>query len=94
MTRILLQLLLILVPFAIFALYRFATRHARTERQKWPIAVLTGIGFAISAAFYGWVYFREPHGDRTCYSAPRFVDGEIIQGEVIPCSDASIDSRD
>ena len=93
MTRILFQVGLFLLPLLMFAAYRVATRDARNDRQRMPYLVLLLIGFALSLAFYLYMFFREPHGERTCYSAPRFENGEIISGEVVTCSDASIDSR-
>lgn len=93
MTRLAFQLLLIILPFMMFALYRLATRDARTEAQKWPFAVLLIIGLSMSAIFYMWMWFREPRGQRTCSTPPKFENGKIVESEVVPCARASVDSR-
>ena len=37
--------------------------------------------------------FKEPRDERTCTTAPRFENGELVPSRTIPCENASIDSR-
>lgn len=94
MLRIAFQISLVLLPFLMFAIYRLATRDKNTFSQKWPFAALTIIGLFLTTAMYVVLFFKEPRGKRTCVSPPRFENGEVIQGKIIPCKNASIDSRD
>lgn len=93
MTRIALQIGLILLPFMLFALYRLTTADKKTFGEKWPFALLAGIGLAISASFYIFLFLNEPREQRTCATPPRFENGQIVKGEVVPCESAPIDER-
>jgi TRAP-type uncharacterized transport system fused permease subunit len=93
MARILLQISLILLPFIMFALYRLATADKSDFRHKWPFAALTLTGLALTSAFYAYMFFSEPRGERTCTTPPRFENGELIPSKTVPCPTAGVDSR-
>jgi predicted permease len=93
MLRIAFQIGLVLLPFVLFAIYRIATRDKNTFSQQWPFAALTLTGLLLTSAFYGYYFFKEPRGERTCVTPPRFENGQIIPSEVVPCEKPGIDSR-
>ena len=82
-SRVLFQLLILLAPFAIYGLYRIALAEAAAEGKKpWPVQRLFLIGFVLtSLAFFASYFFNE----RVCREESRMVDGQIVQGDIIPC---------
>ncbi len=94
MTRIVFLIGMVVLPFLLFALYRLTTLDKRTFREKWPFAMLTIAGLALSSGFYAYMFLSEPHEKRVCYAPPRFEGGEIVKGEIIPCPTVSLDERD
>lgn len=66
--RLLLELLILVSPFAIFGLYRIAVAEATAEgRKPWPVQRLFIIGFVL--AILAWVALmvleeRNPEGER------------------------------
>ncbi|MAI89241.1 hypothetical protein [Ponticaulis sp.] len=93
MMRIILQAVLIILPLALFAIYRLATRDRRAHGEPWPVIALVGAGFALSILFYILLFFSDPREERTCSTAPRFENGELIPSQTVPCESVSIDSR-
>ena len=93
MSRIAFQLVLILSPLLLFAIYRIATRNRREPGEPWPVVILVASGLALSLIAYLVLFFTEPRLERTCATAPRFENGVIIPAETVPCEGASIDSR-
>ncbi|MDF1679191.1 hypothetical protein [Ponticaulis sp.] len=93
MMRIIVQLVLIFLPLALFAVYRLSTANRREPGEPWPIIALVITGFAMSMALYLFLFFKEPRDERTCTTAPRFENGELVPSRTIPCDNASIDSR-
>ena len=86
--RILTQLVLFLLPFILFGLYRVAIAEAQTEgRKPWPIRVLFGVGVVL--AIGSWLVFIviDRGGGEECYRASyRDAEtGEFIMGETYPC---------
>ncbi len=94
MLRIAFQISLVLLPFVLFAIYRVATREKNTFSQRWPFAMLTLAGLFLMSAFYVFMFVKEPRGKRTCVEPPRFENGKVIQGKVVPCKNPGIDTRD
>lgn len=82
-SRILIEILVLLSPFAIYGLYRMALSEAAAEGKKpWPIQRLFIIGFVLAVLVWVVIIFLD---DRTCKEPNRIVDGEVVQGKVIPC---------
>ncbi len=84
--RLLLELVLFLTPWVLFALYVALTRDAIQDgRRRWPINALFLSGLAL--ALIGWfVMIALDRGDAVeCRESSRMVNGEIVQGAVIPC---------
>lgn len=93
MIRIAFQISLILLPLVLFAVYRLATRHRRAPGEPWPVLILVVIGLAMSASFYIYLFLKDPRGERTCTTPPRFENGVLIPSVTVLCENASIDSR-
>lgn len=82
-SRLLIQLIILLAPFAIYGLYRIAIEEAAAEGKKpWPIFRLFVIGFALTAAT--WVLFKV-FEVKECREPSQLIDGKIVEGAVIPC---------
>ena len=96
MTRLLLTIAFILLPFLIFALYRLATQDMSKFRQKWPFALLTLSSFLLLTAFYGILFIRQPHGKRYCPTPTVYDETQhkLVKGERRKCENASTDVRD
>ena len=82
-SRVLIQILILLAPFAIYGVYRIALAEAAAEgKRPWPVQRLFLIGFVLtSLAFVGFYFFNE----RVCREESRMIDGQIVQGKIIPC---------
>ena len=84
--RILFQLVLFMLPFILFGMYRLAIAEAQQEgRKPWPIRVLFGLGMAM--AIGSWLIFIivDRGGREECYRPAQMVDGVVIPGERYPC---------
>ncbi|MEO0983872.1 MAG: DUF6111 family protein [Pseudomonadota bacterium] len=84
--RILIQVALFLLPFALFGLYRLLAADAKADgRKTWPITSLFCIGAALAAGV--WIYFiaREPRDPNKCYEPARFEDGVLIPAREYEC---------
>lgn len=86
--RILFEVALLLSPFLIFGLYRFAISEAEAEgRKPWPIMMLFGIGFALAAL--AWLVLividKRNTQDGVCYTPSKVVNGEVVRGDPYPC---------
>lgn len=85
-TRILFQIILFILPFAMFGLYRLAIREAKEEgRKPWPIRVLFGIGLALAVGVWLVFIVIDRGGRDECFRAAKIVDGVLIPGETYPC---------
>lgn len=87
-SRILIEILILLSPFAIFGLYRIAIAEAAAEGKKpWPVQRLFLIGFALAVIAWMVLLFidKSSLADEVCTGKSRFVDGKIVPGEQIPC---------
>ena len=88
-SRILIEILVLLSPFAVYGLYRMALTEAASEGKKpWPVQRLFIIGFTM--AVVAWIALLA--WDKTnlntdmCPGERTLVDGEIVQGPDIPCN--------
>ena len=87
-SRLLLELLILLSPFAIFGLYRIAVAEAAAEGQKpWPVQRLFIIGFVLAIiAWFALMLLEERRiSDDLCPGQSIFVNGELVEGEPVPC---------
>ncbi|MEM9939722.1 MAG: DUF6111 family protein [Pseudomonadota bacterium] len=85
-TRILVQLILFLLPFALFGLYRMALVEAQEEgRKAWPIRWLFGIGLVLAIGSWIILIFLNQGGREECYRESRMENGVIVPGESYPC---------
>jgi len=87
-SRILIEILVLLSPFAVFGLYRMALTEAASEgRKPWPVQRLFIIGFAL--AIVAWMallaWEKTSMGTNICPGERVLVDGEIVQGPDVPC---------
>ena len=83
-SRILIEFLVLLSPFAIYGLYRIALTEAVSEGKKpWPVQRLFLIGFILAIVAWIVLAMLDP---REC-RAPSTTNenGRIVKGEVIPC---------
>lgn len=82
--RILLELVLFLTPFAIFFLYRAASKDL-SVRDRWPLTMLVSIGAVLAALALIIPPLLQPSQEGKCYQAPRYVDGQTIPGGMVDC---------
>ncbi len=89
------QLLFFLLPFVIFAIWRYATRNTRDTKKAWPLNLLfvSGIGLGIAA----WIVLivNEPKLEREmCVEPAKVVDGELVPARQVPCSELEVIETD
>ena len=87
-SRILIEILVLLSPFAIYGLYRMALSEAAADGKKpWPVQRLFIIGFVL--AIVAWVallaWDKTANSGEMCPGERTFVNGEIVQGPDVPC---------
>lgn len=87
--RILVELALFLIPFAVFFFYRLASRELRV-RDRWPLTTLVfvGAGLAVAALVIGPLLTPSDQGK--CYQAARYENGVTIPAKKIDCSEVSV----
>jgi hypothetical protein len=85
--RIFIELLLFLTPFAVFLVYRAASRDMLI-RDRWPLTTLVLVGTALAAAALIITPLLEPSESNKCYQAAQYVDGKVIPSKEIPCAEA------
>jgi hypothetical protein len=84
-TRILVELLLFLAPFAVFLVYRAASRDLKI-RDRWPLTRLVLIGAAIAIAALIITPLLEPRENDKCFDPVRYDgEGRIVAPKEIPC---------
>lgn len=85
-TRVLFQLVLFLLPFVLFAIYRIAIAEAQSEgRKPWPIRWLFGVGLALAIGSWLAFIFLDRGGREECYRPARMENGVMVPGETYPC---------
>ncbi len=87
--RILLEILLFAIPFIVFLVYRSASRDL-SVRDRWPLTLLVSIGGVLAVAGLILVPLLQPSDDGKCYTSARYVDGERIPPQLVPCEEASV----
>jgi hypothetical protein len=84
--RILLQALIVALPFLVFGLYLYATRSAEDAgRRKWPVQLLFVIGLALTTIVWFAAILLEPRDQQECVEPARFEDGVLIPARTYPC---------
>ena len=82
--RVLIELLLFLIPFAVFLVYRAASRDLKIK-DRWPLTrlVLIGAGLAIAALII--TPLLEPRESDQCFDPVRYdAEGKIVAPREIP----------
>ncbi len=85
--RILLEIVVIAIPFGAFGLYRLLLQDAEIEgRKAWPIKLLFGIGVVMAAIVWLFLIFREDRGEacnRPAYTDPE--TGQLVPAQSYDC---------
>ena len=87
-SRILIQVIILLAPFAIYGFYRMAIAEAAAEgKAPWPIFRLFVIGFALTLIV--WVVLlvldKQAASGDMCPGVRELVNGEVVQRPDVPC---------
>lgn len=82
--RILIELALFLVPFAVFFLFRAASKDLKV-RDRWPLTMLIGIGGVLAGGSLIIKALSEKPDAAPCYQSPRYENGVYIEGKNVPC---------
>jgi hypothetical protein len=88
--RIVVELLLFLIPFGVFLVYRAAS-HDLKVKDRWPLTRLVIIGAVI--AILGLIIppLLEPRESEKCFDPVRYdAEGRIVSPREIPCVDARL----
>ena len=87
-SRVFFDLLLFLLPFALYGAYLYLRRHDEETRAKahpWTALVISGLVLvAGSFVFWGLV---EDANQRGVYVPPHVEDGRLVPGRVVPQSE-------
>lgn len=88
--RILIELLLFAIPFAVFLVYRAASRDLKIK-DRWPLTRLVIIGAVIAVLGLIIPPLLEPRQTDTCNSFSRYdAEGRVIPSHEIPCEEAKL----
>jgi len=82
---ILIQLLLFLAPFAVYAAVLLATRRDAREAEHWPVRVITSLAIVgCVLVILGLIFFAHFGGAPTAgvYEPARFEDGKLVPGRI------------
>jgi hypothetical protein len=83
--RILVELLLFLIPFAVFLIYRAASRDLKIK-DRWPLTRLVIIGAVIAVLGLVIPPLLEPREADKCFDPTRLdAEGRIVPAKEIPC---------
>ena len=93
--RILIELLLFLIPFAVFLVYRAASRDLRV-RDRWPLTRLVIIGGGDRGAGpHPAAAARSRARREKCYDPVRYdAEGRIVPPKEIDCAQAPLPGGD
>lgn len=89
-SRILFDVLLFLMPFALYAAYLRVRQHeeeAHTKQHPWTALFISGL-VLVAASFVFWGLFEDVN-QRGVYVPPHLEDGRLVPGRVIPETEAS-----
>lgn len=93
-TRILVELLLFLTPFAVFLIYRAASRDLKI-RDRWPLTRLVIIGAVIAVVALIITPLLEPRESDKCFDPVRYgADGKVVEPKEIPCEQQKLPGGD
>ena len=85
--RIAFELLLFLLPFALYGAYlKLAKRDEEAPARSHPWTMLFASGLALVAASFLIWGIEEGAGEKGIYVAPHVQDGRIVPGHVEPAS--------
>lgn len=88
--RILVEILLFLIPFAVFLVYRAASRDLRV-RDRWPLTRLVVIGAIIAVLGLIIPPLLEPRESDKCFDPVRYdAEGRVVAPREIPCEEAKL----
>ncbi len=88
--RILIEFLLFSIPFAVFLVYRAASRDLKIK-DRWPLTRLVIIGAVIAILGLIIPSLLEPRQTNECNSAARYdAEGRVIPAQRIPCTEAAL----
>lgn len=84
------QLILFLLPFLAYAIYRLLVTDAEQEgRKTWPISILFGAGAFLFVVGWAAMWFNDEKDPNLCFEPgferDRFIDGELVPARQIPC---------
>lgn len=84
---VVIQLVLFLLPFLAYAIYRLIVSDAQAEgRKTWPITILFSLGLALT--FSGWIatiLLQDKTPRNVCWEPARNEGGVIIPARQVPC---------
>ena len=84
--RIIFQLVLFLLPFLAYGIWRLATQEAIEEgRNPWPITILFATGAALAVLAWVVLIFVDRGGKETCIQRAYFEDGRVVPAREVPC---------
>jgi hypothetical protein len=84
-SRILFDLLLFLLPFALYAAYLRLRQHdeeASSTQHPWTALFISGL-VLVAASFVFWGLFENAN-QRGAYVPPHLEDGRLVPGRVVP----------
>lgn len=83
---VVIQLILFLLPFLAYAVYRLLVTDAEAEgRKTWPINLLFGVGFVLALAGWAFMASQETKERNLCVEPPRYENGVLIPQRMVPC---------
>jgi len=88
--RISFDLLLFLLPFALYAVYLRLRRHDEetpTRQHPWTALFISGL-VLVAASFVFWGVFENAN-QRGVYVPPHLEDGRLVPGRVVPDTETS-----
>lgn len=92
--RVLIELLLFLIPFAVFLVYRAASRDMKI-RDRWPLTRLVIIGAVIAIAALIITPLLEPRESDKCFDPVRYdAEGRMVPPREIPCEQQKLPGSD
>jgi hypothetical protein len=92
--RILIEVLLFLIPFAVFLVYRAASRDLRV-RDRWPLTRLVIIGGVIAVLGLILPALLQPRETEKCYDPVRYdAEGRIVPPKEIDCAQVALPGSD
>lgn len=83
---VVIQLILFVLPFLAYAIYRLLVTDAEADgRKTWPINLLFGAGALLTLAGWAFMASRETKERDLCIEPPRYEDGVLIPQRTVPC---------